>query len=145
MNVRRMAHGVKHLLGNANLLQILFAGVGVVAVHNAGRILKAPLCVQLMELHQILIVVVGAALAPLVHIAPHNGVGVGVAAGLHFPAAIEERMVAHGGVNGIHHHAQVTAGGVFHAHGHINAAGHQPVLLVFHRPGADGDIGQHIR
>ena len=81
---------------------------------------------------QILIVVVGTAVALFVDIAPHDGVGIGVAVGLHFPAAIEEGVVAHGGVDGVHHDAQIAAGGIFHAHGDIDTAGHQTMLLVFH-------------
>ena len=135
---------MQHLLGDADLLQILLAGVGVIAVHKAGGVLDAFLRIQPVQLDRSLVVVVGAAVPLLVHIAPHDGVGVGVAVGLHLPAAVEEGVVSHGGVDGVQHHAQVAAGGVLHAHGHIDAAGHQAVLLVLYRAGAHGHIPQNV-
>ena len=52
----------------------------MVAVHDAGRVHKIPLIVEMVEQDQILIVVVGKILAMLVHRSPQNGVGQRVAA-----------------------------------------------------------------
>ena len=50
-----------------------------------------------------------------------------------------------GGLDGVHHHRQVAAGGIFHAHGNVQAAGDEAVLLVLHRAGADGRVGKDVR
>ena len=135
---------MQDLLRDADLLQILLAGVGVVAVDDAGGVLDALFRVQLVQLLQVFIVVVGAAVALFVHIAAHDGVGVRVARGLDLPAAVEERVVAHRRIDGVHHHAQVAARGVLHADGHINTARDEAVLLILDRARADSDIAQNV-
>ena len=47
-------------------------------------------------------------------------------------------------VDGIEHHGQVPAGGIFHASRHVKAADGQTVLLILHGTGADGHIGENI-
>ena len=44
----------------------------------------------------------------------------------------------------IHHHAQITAGGVLHAHRRFNAAGRQSVLLILHRARTNSDVRKQI-
>jgi len=53
-------------------------------------------------------------------------------------------MAGLGSLNGIHHDTQIAAGGIFHAHRRFNAAGGEPVLLVFHAAGTHGHIGQQV-
>ena len=67
-----------------------------------------------------------------------------VARSLHLPPPVEEGMLPLGGLDGVEHHGQIAAGGVFHAHGHVDARGRQPVLLIFHTPGAHRHIGQKV-
>ena len=57
-----MSAAVQDLFDNTDLLHILLVGVGVVRVHNAGRILQISLCIELVEQLQILVMVVGQAL-----------------------------------------------------------------------------------
>ena len=71
--------------------------------------------------------------------------GQGVPFAFHFPAPIAEHMAHLCGANSVDHYRQIAAGGVFHANRQINAAGSEPVLLVFHGPCAHCHIGQHIR
>ena len=88
--------------------------------------------------------IVGNAGSVLVHAAPQDGVGHGIAAGRHRLAAVDEAVAMLGGGNGIEHDGQVAAGGVLHAHRDVHTAGHQPVLLILHGPGAHRFVGQQI-
>ena len=56
---------MEYFLNNTNLLHILLVGVGMVRVHDAGRILQISLCIELVEQLQILVMVVGQALVML--------------------------------------------------------------------------------
>ena len=89
--------------------------------------------------------VVGKILIVFVDRAPENGVGQRIPFGFDLPAAVDELVTVLGGLDCVEHDGECSAGGVLHAHRHVHTAGGEPVLLVFHRPGADGDIGQHIR
>ena len=81
----------------------------------------------------------------LVHRAAQNGVAERVAGALDLPPA-EDKVMGHlGRHNRVEHNGQIAAGGVFQAHGHIAAAGHQAVELVFHRAGTHGNIGHNVR
>ena len=62
-----MAAAVENFLDNTDLLHVLFAGVGVVGIHDAGRICQIPFGVKLMKEDQIFIVVVRNILAMLRH------------------------------------------------------------------------------
>ena len=76
--------------------------------------------------------------------AAENGVGKGIAAAFHLPASVDEGVGVLSGGYGIHHDVKVSAGGVFHAHGNVETACRQSVLLIFHRPRSHGDIGQKV-
>ena len=54
-------------------------------------------------------------------------------------------MAVLGGEYRIHHHRQVAAGGILHAHGNIEAAGHQAVLLVLDAARSHRHIRQQVR
>ena len=71
----RMAAAVKNFFYNANLLLVLFAGIGVVGIYDAGWVLQIPLAVQLMEKDQVFVVIVGKALPMLVDSPTQNGMG----------------------------------------------------------------------
>ena len=117
----------------------------MVGVDDDGGILQLRLLpVQLAEQQKVLEVIVWVGLAVLVHIAPQDGVGVGVPLGVHLPVAVDEGVPPPGRGDGVHHDGQVSGGGVFHAHRDLDAAGGQAVLLVFHAAGAHGHIGQQI-
>ena len=47
-----MAAAVEDFLDNTDLLHVLFAGVGVVGIHDAGRICQIPFGVKLMKVNQ---------------------------------------------------------------------------------------------
>ena len=74
IQISRVAAAVKHFFYNADLLLVLLVGVGVVSVYNAGRIYQIPFHVKLMKQHQILVVVVGQALAMFADSTPQDGV-----------------------------------------------------------------------
>ena len=73
--IRRVAHGVEHLIGNTHLLQVLLGGIGVVGVNKHRRVGNAALHIQIMENTQILVMIIGVVDAVAVHTAPQNGVG----------------------------------------------------------------------
>ena len=132
------------VLADADLLQVFLAGVVVVGIHNDGRVFQVGLSVELQQVPEVLIMVIGMGTAEAVHIAPQDGVGQGIAGGFDFPVPIDEFLGALGSGNGVHHHGDITGGGVLHAHGDTQAAGHQAVLLVFHGAGAHGHITQQV-
>ena len=139
-----MPAAVKHVLGDPDLLLVLFARVAVVGIHDDGRIGKVSFCVQILHVPQFLVMIVGMAPAVPVHIAPQYHVGEGIARGIDFPASVEEGMGALGRKNGIHHDGQVSGRGILHAHRDPDPAGYQSVLLVLHRSGSDGHIGKQV-
>ena len=117
----------------------------MVGVDNHSRVLQLRVPgVQVADQQNVLIVVVGMGLALLVHIAPQDSVGIGIALRVDLPAPVNEGVLILGGGDGVHHHGEAAGGGVLHAHGHLNAAGGEPVLLVLHRAGTHGHIGQDI-
>ena len=130
-----------HVFGNADLFQIFFPGIGVVGVHNDGRVDDVPFVVGVQQSLQVFIMVVGHVVAEFVHITPQNSVGQRVSFRAHFPPVEQETLFVLGRFNRIHHDADVAAGGVLHAYGNAHAAGDHPVQLVFHGTGADGCIG----
>ena len=135
---------VQHFLDNAHLLSILFVGVGVVGVHNDSRIFQPHLVVHLHQPHDILIVVVGLVDAALVDTPTQDGVGQRVAGGLHLAAGIGVVLRMLRRIDRVEHDGKVSAGGVLHPGGHVEAAGRLPVMLVFHRPRSDRHIGQQV-
>ena len=136
---------VHDVLADADLLQVFLAGVVVVGVHNDGGVVQAGLPIELQQVPEVLIMIIGMGAAEAVHIAPEDGVGEGIASGADFPVPVDEFLGALGRGDGVHHHGDITGGGVLHAHGDIQAAGHQAVLLVFHGAGADSHIAQQVR
>ena len=116
----------------------------MIGVHNQCHVLKTFGLIILIQVLQILIVVVGDGLAMLIHITPEDGMSQGIAGGVHLPATVNKGMSALSGQNGIEHNGNIPAGGVLHTHRNGNAAGGQPVLLIFHAPGPHGHIGQQI-
>ena len=135
---------MEHLLNNTNLLHILLVGVGVVRVHNAGRILQISLCIELVEQLQILVMVVGQALVMFIDSAAQNAVSQRISLCLYLPASVDKLVAVLGSVNCVEHNGESAAGGVFHAHGHVNAAGYKAVLLILYRAGAYGDVGHNV-
>ena len=59
--------------------------------------------VGVVQPFQLLKVVVGHGLAVLVHVAPEDGVGKGIAGGIHLPAPVDEGVGVLGGHDGIEH------------------------------------------
>ena len=114
-----MAAGVQDLLGDANLLQVLLARVGMVGIHDHGGILKILLGVSVRQTDQILIMVVGEGISAIIHVSAQDGVGVGVALTLYLPATVNEGVGVLSGGDRVHHDRKVTAGGVLHTHGNI--------------------------
>ena len=144
MQLSVLAAAVENVAGDADLLEVLLAGVGVVGIDNDGRIEQAALLVTLVQADQILIVVVGDGLAGGILIAAHDGVGIGVTLALDLPAAVDEGMLVLSGGDGVHHDRDVAAGGVLHTDGDIQTAGGQTVLLILGRARADCDIREQV-
>ena len=86
--------------------------------------------VQSLYPEQIFVMIIRGASSRVINITSENGMGIGIAACGHFPAAIKEGMAGLGCQNGIHHDAEITAGGIFHAYRGADTAGGQPVLLI---------------
>ena len=97
-DVIRVAAAVQDFLGNTHLFGVLLVGIGVVGIYDAGWILKISLGVEIAEKLKILVVVVGAALASLVHCAPKDYVGQRIA-GAAYLIATEDKVVGELGSN----------------------------------------------
>ena len=89
-----MPAAVQDLLDDADLLHILLIRVGVVCIHDAGRICQIPFGVKLMKEDQIFIVVVRNILAMLVDCATQNGVGQWIARCVYFITSENEFVTA---------------------------------------------------
>ena len=70
--------------------------------------------------------------------------GKGIAGGIHLPAPVDEGVGVLGGHDGIEHDGNIPAGGIFHAHRDVNAAGGQSVFLVFDTPRTHRHVGQQV-
>ena len=144
IQISRVAAAVKHFFYNADLLLVLLVGVGVVSVYNAGRIYQIPFHVKLMKQHQILVVVVGQALAMFADSTPQDGVCPGIAFCFYLPVPHNKLVAVLGSMNGIEHNGQIAAGRIFHAYRNMTAAGNKTVLLVFHGAGPYSNIGHNV-
>ena len=80
-----------------------------------------------------------------VYRAAQNGMGTGVAGGVHFPAAVDEVVAVLCGHNRIEHNGKIAAGGVFHTGRYVHAADCQAVLLVLYRTGSDRYVRKQVR
>ena len=98
-----MTAAVENFLYNADLLHVLLVGIGMVGVHDAGPVLYIPLLIEAVQQDQVLVVVVGQALAMLAHRSPQDGVGQGIAVGLHFPLSHDKLMTGLGGHHSVEH------------------------------------------
>ena len=132
------------LLDDTRLFKGILAGVRMVGVDDTRGVLEHTRGVQAQQVRHILIMIVRQALAVLVHIAAQDRVRIRIAVGLHLPAAIDEGMTVLRRGDGVHHDRQIAAGGVLHADGDIQPRGHQTVLLVLDRSGADRDIAEDV-
>ena len=130
------AGAVEHLAGDAALLEILLTGIRMVAVHDDSGIRVVAFRIKVGKAPEILVVVVRMAGAVAVDVTAQDGVGIGVSLAGDIPVAVDERMAVLCGVDGIHHHGEVAAGGILHSHGDVEPARHKPVLLVLDAPGA---------
>ena len=144
-DILRDVHAVEDVFGDPDLFEVLLAGVGVVAVDDHGRVAEISLFVGVQQVLQILVVVVRMAAAEAVDVAAENRVGVRVACSLDFPSPVDEFLAALGRDHRVHHHGDVSAGGVLHAGRDADPAGHHAMGLILHRAGADGDVAQEVR
>ena len=93
-----------NILRNTDLLQILLAGIRMVAVNYDGRIYKIiVLLIGMHYIYKILIMIVGMITSELIDITPHDGMGVWITRRIHFPSTIDEGMRILSRDNGIHH------------------------------------------
>ena len=83
-------------------------------------------------------------LALAVGIAAQDRVRIGIPLRRRLPPPVDKGVAALRRVNGIHHDADVSAGGVLHAGRHFDAAGREPVLLVLDGPCADRHVRQKV-
>ena len=135
---------MKDFLCDSNLLKVLLAGVRMVGVNDYGRVLKAGCLVCLVEVVEILVVVVGMALAELVYVATKDCVGIWVTCGLYLPSTVEEHVGGLACLDSVHHNADVATGGVLHTNGNVKAAGSKSVLLVLNRSCTNCNVGEKV-
>ena len=69
---------VKHFFDDTDLLGVLLVGVGMVGIHDHCRIFQLTLLIKLQKKLQILVMIVGDAVAVLVHCATQNGMCQGI-------------------------------------------------------------------
>ena len=139
-----MPRAVQHLLRDAYLLQVLLPRIGVVSVHYHPGILQPRLGIEVVEQLQVLVMIVGMRIAARIHIAAQNRMGQRVALALHLPVAVDEGMRGLRRLQRVHHHREIAARGVLHAHGDVDAARGQPVLLVLDRTRPHGHVGEQV-
>lgn len=84
----RVSSAVKNLFGNADLFHVFLIGIGVVGIHDTGRIVQAAFGVKLLKQNQIFKMVVRNALAVLVDRTAENGMSQRIAAALYLPATV---------------------------------------------------------
>ena len=113
----------------------------MVGVDDHGGVGQFFFSIEFQHMLQVVVMVIGNVAPGPVHVAAQDRVGVGVAAGPYFPSPVQAGVTALGGDDRVHHHGEIAAGGVLHAHWDAHAAGGQPVLLVFYGARADGYIG----
>ena len=135
---------VQDLFYNADLLFILFAGIRMIGIDEDRRVLQISLFIFFQKELDILIVVVGDRVSVLVYSAPEDRVGEGVAFRAYFPASGDKVVPALCGNDRVEHDREVSAGGILHAHGDVQAADHEAVLLILHGACSDGHIGEDI-
>ena len=83
---------VNNILGDSDLFKILFSRVVVVCIHDNRRIGKSRFCVQLADSEQILVMIIGNALARIIQVSAKDRVGLGVALAYYLPAAVNKGM-----------------------------------------------------
>ena len=86
INISVQLTGMHDILRNADLLQIFFAGVSVVGIHNNCRVLQLTFCIHINNDFQHLIMVIGEAVADGVNIAAQNGMRQRITLGAYLPA-----------------------------------------------------------
>ena len=88
--------------------------------------------------------IVGMRIAARIHVAAQNRMGQRVALALHLPVAVDEGVRGLRRLQRVHHHREIAARGVLHAHGDVDAARGQPVLLVLDRTRTHGHVGEQV-
>ena len=67
-----------------------------------------------------------------------------IAIGCHFHAPVDKGMGVLCCIDGIEHHGECAAGGIFHTGRHIETADCHTMVLIFHGAGTDCHIGENI-
>ena len=136
---------MQHVLCDADLLQILLAGIRVIAVYQNCRILKLRLVIGFLQIPQILIMIICVASSVIVDIAAENGMCHRISCRHNLPATVQEGLTVLCRRNGIHHDRDIPARRVLHTDRDSDSACHHAVLLILHRTSSDGHIGKKIR
>ena len=102
----------------------------MVGVNDHSHILQVALAVYFVEQEKVFIVIIREALSVFIYTSSKNRVGVGVALRLYFLLAVDKMVTALGGLDGVQHNCQVSAGWVFHSTGDGDAAGGEAVDIV---------------
>ena len=134
---------MKHFFDDTDLLGVLLVGVGMVGIHDHCRIFQLTLFIELQKKLQILVMIVGDAVAVLVYRTTQNGMCQRISGSLHFPVTVNEGMSMLRRNYGIQHNGKITTG-ILHSCRNIHATDHQTMLLVFDRTGSDRNIGKDI-
>ena len=92
MDVFVQLAAVHNLFDDTYLLFMLFVGIAVVGINDAGRILQIPFIIEGEKRIQILIMVVGNITAVLVGGATQYGMRKLIACGVDLPAPVDEGM-----------------------------------------------------
>ena len=143
-NVAVIFSAVHNFVGNSDLFEPLFSGVGMVAVNNNGGVFEIPFVIKIENSLKVFVMIVRVAVAVFVNIAAENCMGKRVAFALNFPAAVNKVMGNLGGGYGVHHNGKVAAGGVFHSDRNVDSAGGEAVVLVFNRTRTHRNISEKI-
>ena len=131
---------VHDFLDDADLLFLLFVGITVVCINDAGRIFQIPFIIKSEKCVQILIVVVGDVASVFVGSAAQDGMCKLIAGGIDFPAPVNKGMGMLGGIYGIQHYGKITTGGILHSCRDIKTAHGKTVLLILYGTGTDSYI-----
>ena len=142
--IRIIIPAVENFTDNTDLFLILFVRIGMVYIHDHGRISQIPSGIKLRQTAKILIMIIGDSLTVFIHAASQDRVGEFVSRSLHVKSTVNKVVRMLGCGYGIQHNGKIAAGGVLHPYRDIHTAGGKPVLLVFHGTCADGFIGEHV-
>ena len=135
---------MKDFTDNTDLFLILFVRIGMVYIHDHGRISQIPSGIKFSQTAKILIMIIWDSLPVFIYAASQDRVGEFVSRSFHVKSPVNKVVRMLGCGHGVQHNGKIAAGGVLHPYRDIHTAGGKPVLLVLYGTRADGFIGEHV-